>query len=109
MYSTSLVPHITSPTRINSRSRTQIDNIFSTDISENVIFGNIVTSISNHLAQFLFLPIDQFETNNNNIFRRNLKSFNQQIFLENIRNWNWNNALELEKKKTLTTHLINFS
>ena len=65
MYSPSLVPHITSPTQINSRSRTQIDNIFSTDISENVISENIVTSISNHLAQFLFLPIDQFKTNNN--------------------------------------------
>ena len=100
MYSTSLVPHITSPTQINSRSRTQIDNIFSTDISENVISENIVTSISNDLAQFLFLPIDQFKTNNNkNIFRRNLKSFNQQIFLENIQNLNWNNVLELEKKR----------
>ena len=61
--------------------------------------GNIVTSISDHLAQFLFLPIDQFKTNNNkNIYQRNLKSFNQQIFLEDIQNLNWNNILELENQ-----------
>ena len=81
MYSTSLVPHITSPTGIISRSRTLIDNIFSTDISENAIATsiinlnyNIVTSISCHLAQFLFLPIDQFKTNNNkDIYQSYLK------------------------------------
>ena len=61
--------------------------------------GNIVTSISDHLAQFLSLPIDQFKTNNNkNIYQRNLKSFNQQIFLEDIQNLNWNNILELENQ-----------
>ena len=61
--------------------------------------GNMVTSISDHLAQFLFLPIDQFKTNNNkNIYQRNLKSFNQQIFLEDIQNLNWNNILELENQ-----------
>ena len=99
MYSTSLVPHTTSPTRIISHSRTLTDNIFSTDISENKISGNIVVSISDQLAQFLFLSIDQFKTNNNkNIYQRNFKSYNQQIFLEDIQNPYWNNVLELEKK-----------
>ena len=97
MYSTSLVPQITSPTRITSHSRTLTDNIFSTVTSENAMSGNIVTSISDHLTQFL--PIDQFKTNNNkNIYQRNFKSFNQQIFLEDIQNLNWNNILEFEEK-----------
>ena len=108
LYSTSLLPHIRSPAWITSHSRTLIYNLFSTDISENVIPENIVTSVSDHLAQFPFLPIDQFKTNNNkNIYQRNFKSFNQQIFLEDIQNLNWN-ELELVKK-TLITHLINFS
>ena len=109
MYSVSLVLYLTSPTRITSHSRTLIDNLFSTAISENTISGNIVTSISDHLAQFLFLPIDQLKTNNNkNIHQSNFKSFNQQILLEDIQNLNWNIVLELEKK-TLITHLIIFS
>ena len=49
-YSTSLVTHITSPTRIISHTGTLIDNIFSTDISENTISGNIVTSVSDQLT-----------------------------------------------------------
>ena len=79
MYSTSLVPHITSPTQITSCSRTLID-IFSTDLSENAISGNIIISTSDHLAQFLFLPIHQFKMNNKKIYHVTL-SFNQQIFL----------------------------
>ena len=42
-----------------------MENIFLTDISDNAMSENIVTSISDHLAQFLFLSIDQFKTNNN--------------------------------------------
>ena len=50
------------------------------------------------LFKFLFLPIDQFKMNNNkNIYQRNFKSFNQQTFLEDIKNLNWKNVLELEK------------
>ena len=93
------MPHITSPTRITSHSRTLIDNIFSTDISENSISGNIVTSISDRLDQFLSLSIHQYKTNSNkNIYQRNFKSFNQQILLENNQHLNWKNVLEVEKK-----------
>ena len=109
MYSTSLVPRITSPTRITSHSRTLIYNIFSTDISENALSKNIITSISDHLAKFLFLSIDQFKTNNNkNIYQRNFKSFNQQISLEDIQNLNWYNVLELENKKDVDNSFIIF-
>ena len=97
MYSTSLIPHITS-TRITSHSRALID-IFSTGISENAMSGHIITSVSDHLAQFIFLPINQFKTNNNkNRYQCNFKSFNCQIFLEDIQNLNCNNILEFEKK-----------
>ena len=89
MYPTSLVTHVTSPTRITSHSRTLIDNIFSMGISKNAMSGNIVTSISDPLSQFLFLPNDQFKTNDDkNIYQRNFKSFNQQIFLEDIQTLN---------------------
>ena len=58
--------------------------------------------ISDHLAQFLFLPIDQFKTiNNKNIYQRNFKSFNQQILLEHIQNLNW-------KKKDVDYSFDNF-
>ena len=37
IYATSLLPHITSPTCLSPRSKTLIDNIFSTDTNEEVI------------------------------------------------------------------------
>ena len=36
IYASSLLPHITSPTCLSPRSKTLIDNIFSTDTSEEV-------------------------------------------------------------------------
>ena len=61
--------------------------------------GNIVTSISDHLAQFLFLPVGQLKMKDKkNIYQRNFETFNQQRFLEDIQNLNWNKVLELERK-----------
>ena len=52
------VPHITLPTRITSHSQTLIDNIFSNDLDfAQGISGNFTFSISDHLAQFLIMPI----------------------------------------------------
>ena len=59
MYSSSLNPQITSPTRISTKSKTLIDNIFSTDSPEEPISENIITSISDHLAQFLLFPVEK--------------------------------------------------
>ena len=50
IYSTSLIPQITSPTKITPRSKTVIDKIFSTDANAETLSGNIVTNISDHLA-----------------------------------------------------------
>ena len=40
IYSTSLIPQITSSTRITSRSKTFIDNIFATDANAETLSGN---------------------------------------------------------------------
>ena len=57
IYATSLLPDIKSPTGVNPRSKTLIDYIFSADTNGEVTSGNILTSISDHLAQFLLFPL----------------------------------------------------
>ena len=52
MYLSSLLPQITSPNHLGTKSKTRIDNIFSTDSPEEFISGNMLTSICGHLAQF---------------------------------------------------------
>ena len=50
------VPYIIQLTRITSYSESIIDNIFSNYISQEVISGNLKSTISDHLPQFLIAP-----------------------------------------------------
>ena len=95
IYSCSLIPRITSPTRVTPRSKTLIDNIFSTDTANEVIAGNILTTLSDHLAQFLLFPIKRtkLESKANN-YCRNFKRFDPKIFLHNLQNIDWCTALK---------------
>ena len=56
MYSNSFTPYITLLTRITPRSKTLIDNIFYNNFNESIISGNLITDISDHLAQFIITP-----------------------------------------------------
>ena len=51
MYSNSFNPYIMLPTRNTPRYKTLIDNIFYNNFNESIISWNLVTVISDHLAQ----------------------------------------------------------
>ena len=53
MHENLLLPYITLPTRVTPRSQTLTDNIFSNIIAEDIISGNIMTTISDHYIQFV--------------------------------------------------------
>ena len=81
IYSSNLLPHITSPTRLTSRSHTLTDNIFS-NINEECTSVNIINTISDHLGQFLIIPNCSYSYNSKKeIFQRNFKNFKEQNFL----------------------------
>ena len=86
MYSSSLLPQITSPTHISAKSKTLIDNIFSTDSPEEPISGNIITSISDHLAQFLLFPIEKTKgSKKKETYKRNFKSLEENELIEDLK------------------------
>ena len=71
IYSNSFYPTINIPTRITSTSKTLIDNILYNNITKSISVGNIVTSISDHLMQYIFIRGEISEKpNNNKIFKR---------------------------------------
>ena len=81
MFSISFLPQITSPTRIRPRSRTLIGNISSKDPADNLIAGNIVTSISVHLARFLILPNRKFQkVTKTAVYQINFTKMNKKSF-----------------------------
>ena len=47
-----LKPYITLPTRITERSKSLIDNIFTSSIPFSATSGNYISGISDHLMQF---------------------------------------------------------
>ena len=53
MHTSFLLPYIVAPTRVTPRFSTLIDNIFSNNIDDGSISGNLITTISDHFAQFL--------------------------------------------------------
>ena len=53
MYANFFLPYITAPTRVTTHSKALIDNIFSSNIEDGLISGNIISTISGHFAQFL--------------------------------------------------------
>ena len=98
MYSSSLLPLITHPTRISKTSQTLIDNIFSTIISDKSKTGNITTIISDHFCQFISLPLAENADNKKSQFGRNFRNFDKEHFSQDIKHVNWENILEIEKK-----------
>ena len=91
------IPHITLPTRITSRSRTLIDNIFSNTIDfQSSISGNITSSISDHFPQFLLVPSRQnnYRPRKHNMFHRNMRNFDPNSFERDLSQINWNELIK---------------
>ena len=86
LQSLSLLPTIDKPTRSYGSSATLIDNIFINSLDKFVLSGNIVSDISDHYSQVCFLSSNLKIISNSRIRKRDLSSFNQTDF---------NNDLEL--------------
>ena len=103
MLSFSFLPRLIKRTRITPRSQTLIDNIFFNGIQANIVTGNIVTEISDHLTQFISIPhegIIDIKNNNADIYRRNFKNLNHDKFKEDFNKINWKNLFSADNTDT---------
>ena len=94
------IPHIILPTRITTRSKTLIDNIFSNSLNSSYISGNITTSISDHLPQFLLIPninIKDLLPKHHNLFKRDSTNFKKEDFILDLLDIDWNTTLQTNK------------
>ena len=98
MYTNFLLPYVTTPTRVTSHSETLIDNIFSNKIEDDLISGNIITTISDHYGQFLLQKNVTLDKSKPNSFGHNFKNFNAAHFDFELKNTDWNATLEIDKK-----------
>ena len=75
-------------------SSTTIDNIFSNNLSDEIISGNIYLTLSEHFCQFAS-GIYFFSFNRNiNIYTRDYSKFSSNDFLDDVSIQNWNYDLD---------------
>ena len=90
-------PQITLPTRVTEKSAILIDNIFVNNPSSNYLSGNITTSISDHLPQFIILEnfkASDLKTERISTTYRDFKYFNIDSLKRDLQEINWNFATE---------------
>ena len=54
LFSQAFIPLISNPTRLTSYSATLIDNIFTNNLSQNVLNGTVLNDLSDHLPVFAY-------------------------------------------------------
>ena len=100
------VPHIVQATHICKNKRNQvisktliIDNIFSNSLNfSDGISGNLTVAISDHLAQFLIIPIEVSKKSDMfNCFKRDTKNFDKESFILDMLDVNWNELTQTDK------------
>ena len=101
MYSKLLLPNISSPTQIMSTSATLIDNIFTNNYDNTFMTGNLVKTLSDHLALILIVPIQNTTRHKepkkiHHDFHEILK--NKDMISRDLQNINWDMELQLNSE-----------
>ena len=87
------------PSRITSHFNTLIDNIFSNIIHPDIISGNLIATISDHLSQFSIIS-NMFSNvlgNKSNIYERDWSKCDRETFILNYFSVDWDNLLKTDE------------
>ena len=106
MMSNFLLPVITLPTKINRGHNSLIDNIFTNHLNPESVSGNIEINLSDgHLPSFLIIPRKNQNhlPKKHNIHSRSSKNFNNEDFLRDYQNIDWDTVIDIPKND------VNFS
>ena len=89
-------PTISLPTRITDSTSTLIDNIYISPDDISYESGNLLSGISDHLAQFL-IPVSKeiHEPRESNSYR-DWRSWNKFSFVEQFKNTRWRDILRID-------------
>ena len=94
MYSHSLFPTITKPTRITAHSATLIDNVFCNDaLKEEALSGILYTDISDHLPVFYIDYTMNVAAADIYISKRSYSLHNMNLFRTEVGNHDWSTIL----------------
>ena len=85
-----LMPFIIQPTRVvDSQTPSLIDNIFSNNIQDTVVGGNIYLTLSEHFSQFASVNRGKIDVKKIVMYGRNMKNFSESAFREDVSIQQW--------------------
>ena len=85
-----LLPHVLQPTRVTDNTATLIDNIFSNNIQDNIVSGNILLTCLNTFLNFYQFTREKVYLKKVNIYQRDYSNFSSDSFRDDVSNQNWN-------------------
>ena len=95
LFSLAFIPLISNPTRLTSYSVTLIDNIFTNNLSENVLNGVVLNDLSDHLpVSAYFSGKTLTRDGENKVFMCKITGENLSKFNKNVSNTNWASFLD---------------
>ena len=87
--SNGLLPTILQPTRLACSSATIIDNIFTNYFDYQLLGGNLLLNISEHLSQFLLLNKLSAHVKSCTYYKPNFSQFDEQKFTDDFDTMDW--------------------
>ena len=77
-----------------NQSPSLIDNIFSNNISDEIIGGNIYLTLAEHFSQFISVKREKNDYKVLNVYIRDYTNFSSESFRDDIAIQNWNNKYD---------------
>ena len=95
LFSYFMIPHILQPTRFAGYSNpTLIDHIFCNYSNSNLLSGNLIPHITDHLPNFLIITeLDVSLRTNANTYKINYSQFNKNKFLKSVEALKWDDLI----------------
>ena len=110
LFSHAFIPLISNPTRLTSYSATLIDNIFTNNLSQNVLNGIVLNDLSDHLLVFAYFSGKTLTRDGENkVFIRKITDENLRKFNENVSNTNWASFLDEDPNMAYNNFIDEYS
>ena len=89
-----MLPLTLQPTRVTENTATVIDNIFSNNLQDDIIGGNVLLTLSEHFSQFISVNREKLDLKNIIVYQRDYSKFSNESFRNDVLIQTWNYALE---------------
>ena len=110
LFSLAFIPLISNPTRLVSYSVTLIDNIFTNNLSQNVLNGVVLNDLSDHLpVSAYFSGKTLTRDGENKVFMCKITGENLSKFNKNVSNTNWASFLDEDPNMAYNNNIDKYS